>query len=301
MLEQHPAGASVHSSRFSSFDGTAIAYRRYGEPNGLTPLICCSGIACDEMYWSFLAPALGAERRVITWDYPYHGDSSAAGDKSEITITSHARHAEELMGHLQIDRGVFVGHSMGVQVVLEIFNRNPGAVAGMIFIAGPHQNTVGHLYGTGVGRYILSFIELGAKLQPAVAQLLWTIAVTPELADPVGRIGGLIGRAPRELMARYFDHLARLDVGILAEMFKHGQEHSAEEVLGRIDVPVLILHGTHDVMTPLTLAEEMAERIPNAELVAIEGGAHTLPIEDPDLINRETRRFLRRRVDPARP
>jgi pimeloyl-ACP methyl ester carboxylesterase len=300
VLEPDTSGAAVSSSRFESFDGTKIAYRRYGEPSSLTPLVCCSGIACDEMYWSFFAPAMGAERQVVTWDYPYHGDSSPAGDEREITIGSLSRHTSELMKHLQIERAAFVGHSMGVQVVLETYGQNPQTVAGMIFIAGPHQHTVGHLYGTSVGRYVLSFIELGAKLQPEISQLLWTIAVRPELADPIGRIGGLIGRAPPELMARYFEHLARLDVGTLAEMFKHGQEHSAEQMLERVKVPVLILHGTHDVMTPLGLAEEMAQRIPDAELVAVEGGAHTLPIEDPDLINRETRRFLRVRVDPAR-
>jgi pimeloyl-ACP methyl ester carboxylesterase len=295
--ESREAATSRRTEEFASFDGTRIAYRLYGDDTSLTPLFFCSGIACDEMYWIQLANDVGRERLVVTWDYPYHGDSGPAGNEGEITVASMAHHAGALINHIGISRAVFAGHSMGVQVLLEAYRLYPASVAGMIMIAGPYQHTVGHLYGTDIGRWILTLIELGAAIQPRLAQFLWTLAVTPEIADPIGRVGGLVGPAPAESMVRYFEHLGRLDVGILAKMFKEGQEHSAEDLLEHIAVPVLLLHGTNDVMTPLGLAEEMAERIPDAELVAVEGGAHTLPIEDPDLISRETRRFLSMKVD----
>lgn len=81
-------------------------------------------------------------------------------------------------------------------------------------------------------------------------------------------------------------------------MFRKGHEHSADDLLEQVDVPVLILHGTKDAMTPFALAEEMARRIPGAKLVGIEGGAHTLPAESPDLIAAEIVRFLERITDP---
>lgn len=285
------------SGVFESFDGTRIAYRKWGEPTKLGPLIFCSGIACDEVYWSYLAPALGSERQVVTWDYPYHGGSGPAGDLGELSIASMSRHAHQLALHLDIETAIFAGHSMGVQIVLEHYRLHPETVAGMILIAGPYQNTVGHLYGTGVGQHILSLLELGSRLQPGLAQTLWALAVNPTVADPIGRAGGLIGRAPARLMQHYFHHLASIELAPLLQMFRQGQEHSADDLLDSVDVPVLLLHGDSDVMTPLSLAEEMARRMPQAELVAIEGGAHTLPIEDPPLIEREIRRFLAHKID----
>jgi 3-oxoadipate enol-lactonase len=250
------------------------------------------------MYWVDLATKLAAERLVVTWDYPYHGASSPASDPREITVPSLARHGQTLLEHLSLPRAVLAGHSMGVQVILEYFRLFPEEVSGLMMLAGPHQHTIGHLYGTGLGQYLLAFLELGARAQPAIAQTAWRLSTTPEVADPLGRLAGLIGdAAPRKMMSRYFKHLGSLELVPLLEMFRAGQQHSAEDLLEKIDVPVLILHGTHDVMTPLTLAEEMADRIPDSELVAIMGGAHTLPIENPELIYREVREFLHSRVD----
>lgn len=291
----------MQQSRFPSYDGTEIAFRVWGADSPLTPLVCCSGIACDELYWTLLAPALAPERQVITWDYPYHGDSGPAEDPQEITVPSLAKHAQAVMDKIGIERAALAGHSMGVQVALDVYRQFPERVAGLALIAGPYRHTVGHLYGTAVGELLLTLMEIGTKFQPDWAQTLWTLAVTSGLPDPIGRFGGLIGRAPPRMMERYFRHLGTLELGPLLEMFKHGQMHSADNLLEKIEVSVLLLHGTNDVMTPIALAEEMAERIPDAELVALDGGAHTLPIEDPDVVNQEVRRFLMRKVDPSRP
>ncbi|HVE76032.1 MAG TPA: alpha/beta hydrolase [Actinomycetota bacterium] len=284
---------------FESFDGTKIAYRLWGEDTGLTPLLCCSGIACNDVYWTYLAPELAAERLVVTWDYPYHGDSSAALDADAIGIDSLARHASAVLAEAGVKKAAITGHSMGVQVVLEMFRSNKEAAKALIPIAGPYGQTVSGLYGTNAGVYLLSFLERAARTQPDLTRRFWKVAANPALADPFGRLTGLIGHAPAELMRQYFDHVAQIDPLPLFEMFRKGQEHSAEEILEHIDVPVLILHGTADVMSPFSLAEEMKRRIPGAELVALENGGHTLPIEDPETINGEIRRFLQTKVDPV--
>jgi 3-oxoadipate enol-lactonase len=285
--------------KFRSFDGTRLAYRVWGQDTELTPVVCCSGIACDDLYWTFLAPELSKERKVLTWDYPWHGDSGPPGDRSEISVASLAHHADALLEHLSFPPAAFVGHSMGVQVILEFWHLYRDDVAALIPIAGPFARTVGSLYGTGIGRYLLKLLETGAKLQPDLTALLWRTAFQSSIADPIGRLGGLIGHVPAKQMERYFDHLRQLDPVGLLEMFGMGQAHSAEDYLDEIDVPVLILHGNADVMSPFILAQEMAQRIPDAELVGVEGGAHTLPLEDPEMINSTVRRFLKARVDSS--
>jgi pimeloyl-ACP methyl ester carboxylesterase len=81
-------------------------------------------------------------------------------------------------------------------------------------------------------------------------------------------------------------------------MIRGMHAHSAEDILESIAVPVLIVHGTNDPFTPLIVAQEMAERIPNAKLVIIEDGSHTLPIESPDEIVAELRPFLKKALNP---
>jgi len=48
--------------------------------------------------------------------------------------------------------------------------------------------------------------------------------------------------------------------------------------LAGVSVPVVVLHGTEDSLFPLALARDLAERLPNAELRAIDGAGHALPL-----------------------
>ena len=289
---------SEHS--VESFDRTKIAYRIWGEATEKVPLLCCSGIACDDVYWTFLAPDLGRERLVITWDYPYHGDSGPPGDPSEITVPSLARHAMHVLDAAGVEAAVLVGHSMGVQVAFEIYRLFPERVKGIIPIAGPFGNTVGSLYGTNMGVHLLSLLERLAEAKPGIADTVWRLSTMPVVADPMGRFTGLIGHAPADLMRRYLTHLGHFEPASLFAMFRAGHEHTAEDMLGSIDVPVLIIHGTADVMSPISLARVMADKIPGAELFPVEGGAHTLPIEDPGLVDTEIRSFLKIKIDPRK-
>lgn len=279
---------------FTSFDGTSIAFHTYGEASEHVPIVFCSGIACNDVYWRTLAPALSNRRLTVTWDYPRHGDSGPPGDPAEIGIVSMSRHAFSLMDHLEIPKALAIGHSMGVQVALEMFRLAGPRVAGIVSIAGPYGHTVGNLYGTGFGVVLLNVLQRAAKANPKVAKTLWVQACNPAIADPMGRMGGLIGKAPKAVMDEYFHHLQRFEPGELFEMFRAAHEHTAEDLLTSITVPTMIIHGTRDVMSPYFLAQRMKELIPNAELVSVDSGAHTLPAEQPELIVEEIEDFLKR-------
>lgn len=66
---------------------------------------------------------------------------------------------------------------------------------------------------------------------------------------------------------------------------------SGEAVLG-ITVPVLVLHGTDDVVTPVEVVQEVAGGLPNARLQMIEGVNHFPQTENPALVNRIIEQFV---------
>ena len=82
--------------------------------------------------------------------------------------------------------------------------------------------------------------------------------------------------------AIYSDLLARLD------------EHDAEEVLPTIDVPLGIVTGDKDLMTPPATAEHIHRLVRGSRLVIIEGGTHYTPVEYPKVIVDELGRLLDR-------
>jgi len=79
-------------------------------------------------------------------------------------------------------------------------------------------------------------------------------------------------------------------------------DDSMADELHTLVVPTLVLVGNQDILTPRGDAEELAERIPNAELVVISGAAHGLMIEHASTFNRLLLDFLDRctKADRAR-
>jgi pimeloyl-ACP methyl ester carboxylesterase len=59
-----------------------------------------------------------------------------------------------------------------------------------------------------------------------------------------------------------------------------------------IDIPTLILHGTADAIVPHVLSRELAELLPDAELVELEGSGHVPTMTRPaDVVEAILRRF----------
>ena len=70
-------------------------------------------------------------------------------------------------------------------------------------------------------------------------------------------------------------------------------EHDVD-ALAEIEVPSLVVVGNQDILTPRGDSEELAERIPTAELVVISGAAHGLMIEHHTTFNPILLEFLGR-------
>ena len=74
--------------------------------------------------------------------------------------------------------------------------------------------------------------------------------------------------------------------------------HDAGPWLKEIDAPTLVVGGEHDWLTPLSLSTEMAETIPDAELLILPKGSHAALIEHPELLNLRIEKFIHEKVEP---
>ena len=61
--------------------GTRLAWKAEGEG---VPLVFCNGLANDAFQWGMVLEKLGGKGRLITWDYPGHGDSDPMASKRAV-------------------------------------------------------------------------------------------------------------------------------------------------------------------------------------------------------------------------
>jgi pimeloyl-ACP methyl ester carboxylesterase/predicted glycosyltransferase len=79
---------------------------------------------------------------------------------------------------------------------------------------------------------------------------------------------------------------------ILVESLRAIDGSNVHDLLARIQVPTLALHGTRDRIVPYAHAEKLVAAIPGARLVSFEGGGHGLFGRDMTKVNRLIRDFV---------
>ena len=80
---------------------------------------------------------------------------------------------------------------------------------------------------------------------------------------------------------------------------RSAQRHNLSKELGRIAVPVLLVWGLNDTITPPPVAHEFARLLPRAELRFLDHCCHAPMMERPAAFNACLRQFLRTTGEPA--
>ena len=78
---------------------------------------------------------------------------------------------------------------------------------------------------------------------------------------------------------------------VLVESLRAIDGASVLDLLPRVSVPTLVLHGTRDKIVPYSHAQKLVAAIPGARLVSFEGGGHGLHGRDAVKVNRLVRDF----------
>ncbi len=274
-----------------SYDGTPLYYTVQGE--GPIDFLLADGIGCDGFIWRYLAPELLRRGRVIHLHMRGHGRSGSPVDGTRIEIADFADDWQVVLDACGCEQGIALGHSMGVQVSLELWHRHPTRVSGLVLFCGSFENPVSTFHDGTMAARLLPAFQRATRAGGDRLRRAWRRAISLPLAYHVARATELDpDLARREDMDRYLDHLSRMDPALFFRMLGGAAAHSARAYLSAIDVPVLVVAGSKDRFTPARLSVEMADRIPGSQSVVVEEGTHTAPIEQPVRVNLSVTNFL---------
>jgi len=221
----------------------AADQRKDGQP----PLILVHGAGGSHLDWGAAVRKLGT----VALDLHGHGKSPAQGRDS---VAEYAADVVALLDVLGLERAVIGGHSMGGAIAQTVALEYPQRVQGLVLVGTGAKLSV---HPDILDRVITHQAEVGALLKA----WMWS----PDAPDALRETGvqQFMAVDPRVV---HGDYLAcnRFDV---------------RDRIAEISAPTLVIGGTADRMTPLKYSQFLAERIPNAQLVTLEGAGHMMLLE----------------------
>jgi len=281
-------------------DGTRLFVRRRPAAAGVSgpQVILCDGVVCDGFIWKYLWDDLPSVGPVAHWHYRGHGRSAAPADSDRIQVVDFAADLDAVRKHLgDPSPVVLVGHSFGVQVALEAYRLRPEKIGGLVLCCGAPGKVTETFHGTKVLAQVLPKLISWVESRSEVVRALWSRMPTDlsvKLAYLMREVD-VANMRPEDLKP-YVEHIASVDPTFFFRVLHGAGEHSAEDLLPHIQVPVLVMAAERDSFTPPDLARRMAEAIPHAEFLELVGGSHAALIEQPELVRTRLSQFLRERV-----
>jgi pimeloyl-ACP methyl ester carboxylesterase len=275
-------------------DGSRIAWTSNGR--GSPAVVLTDGIGCAGYIWRALAPELARSRRVLHWNYRGHGKSEPPRDLTDATIDACVDDLLAVLDAAGEERAVLVGHSMGVQIVLEAHRRAPARIAGLVLMCGAPGRVLDTFHDTSLLGKVFPYARRLFDRFPAAAAAGFRAVVRSEVALEYA-MAFEVNRAlvRREDLEAYFDDLACVDARVFVRLLESAAAHDATGHLPEIRVPTLVVAGEEDGFTPMRLSVKMHELIPGSELLVLPGGTHVGPIEHPALVAAKLGAFLAER------
>ena len=272
-------------------DGTRIGYQVRGDG---PCIVFANGLGGTYIAFRHLYDALD-QYKTICWDYRGLYTSEACKQPGCNTVAHQVDDLIAILDHEGVGAAVVVGWSMGVQVGFEAIRRHPARVRGMLAINGTYGRAFRTVMGSRlVGRTIPMLLRL-VKAQAALAGYATKrLAGSDALIAAMKRVGLVSQTIDIDIFRAVAAGFQTIDWTIYSDLLTRLDEHDAEDVLATIKVPISIVTGDRDLMTPPSTAEHMHRTIPGSRMVVIEGGTHYTPVEYPAVIVEELRRLLDR-------
>ena len=275
-----------------SFDGTSIWYRRIGSRK--PTLVLCDGIGCAGFIWKYFIPHFENLYQLVHWNYRGHGRSEAPENMENLGIEDCAEDLKTVIADAGVDGPVvLVGHSMGVQVILEYAHRYPEQVLALVPITGSYGKAIDHVHDTGLIKRLFPLFRLGLNHFRPLVTKIWREWLSSEVSYWYAKNFEINqGLIKREDFFPYLEDLSRIDPEIFVRTLAGASRHTTEPFLADLKKPTLIVAGESDRFTPYWISRRMHAMIPDSELLTLPMGSHTASIELPELTNLRIEKFL---------
>lgn len=252
-----------------------VSYTDQG-PDDAPVVIFIHGFPLNKSMWNKQVEVLKEDYRVIAYDIRGHGDSDTGTENFSIRLFEND--LIRLMDKLKIDKASLCGLSMGGYIALNAIVYNPERFDSLVLsdtsclsdtpeARTKRLNVINTIFENGVSNYA----------DESVKNLFATESFSTKKAE-ISSVKEMIRNTNEESIC----------CSLLALSARKETCHK----LSGIDVPVLILVGEEDKITPPEVSKMMCENIKDSTLHVIQHAAHLSNMENPEEFNNQLKSFF---------
>ncbi|MFG3050654.1 alpha/beta fold hydrolase [Kitasatospora sp. NPDC048239] len=244
------------------------------------PLVLLHAFPLNASMWSAQLDGLpgltGDEARVLAPDLRGFGGTELGAD--EPSLDAVADDIALLLDAAGIDRAVLGGLSMGGYVALAFARRHPQRLAGLLL--ANTKATADADQARANRERIATAVLARDSVRLLLDERMAAGQLGPDSGHLLDRVQGMIAAAPPASVAWAQRAMAA--------------RQDTLEVLAGVRVPVAVVVGSEDALTPVSEAERMVRAQPAAELTVVPGVGHLSALEAPEEFNAAVRGLLAR-------
>lgn len=282
---------------FTTKDNFNISYQTNFDSdfNSERPVIVFNyGLVCSNAHWKYQIPffnELGFP--IILHDYRFHFDSSSSDSIDDCNFTDMASDLVQLMDHLNVKDAIMIGHSMGVNVTLEIAKSYSERIKQMILISGTVLPPQDIMFDSNYVEIVEPYIKLFSQVFPEVFHKLWKSSPqNPLLKEMIYKGGFNTKTAPKEFIDIYVKKISELKPEIFFQLLDQMKKHNILSYLENISTPTLIIGGDKDQVIPNYLQKILHDHLKNSELYIVKDGSHVPQVDFPKSLNDRMIHFI---------
>ena len=240
-----------------TINGITINYELEGE--GKT-IVFVHGLSDSLAYWKVLSENLKNDYQTLIYDLRGHGESS--DDDRNTTIDLYQEDLYQLLKSLNIENAVFVGLSLGGNVILNLAVNHPEMVNGLVVMSSfpEHDEKLKNIFDDFDNAIDEGFVEFFDTILPYT------------LPDD-------ILEEHKELLENVKVEAAKTaNIEGIKKGINAGYGFNLTDKLNEINAPTLVIAGEEDNLTTLDIQRKISDNIQDSELIVLEKTKHNILI-----------------------
>ncbi|MHB9859692.1 alpha/beta fold hydrolase [Streptomyces sp. YIM S03343] len=256
------------------------------------------GYCLNQDSWHFQRAALRGVVRTVYWDQRSHGRSGRGVAQAEgalpLTIEQLGQDLKAVLDAAVPDGPIaLVGHSMGGMTMMALADQYPELIRDRVVATAFVGTSSGRLGEVNFGLPVAG-VNAVRRVLPGVLKALgqraelveWGRRATSDLFAGIIKRYSFATKDVDPAVARFAERMIEsTPIDVVAEFYPAFTDHDKTEALARFaGMPVLVLAGVQDLVTPSEHSEAISDLLPDAELVLVPDAGHLVMLEHPEVV-----------------